>query len=149
LAAGITSSLNELANVIAGVEDADAGSVVKALLTPLADVCIMAGTLVMTTGKAIEALRTALTSFFGIGAIAAGAILVSIGVAAKAGLAAIGNNAGKSATNANSVVTSFSGGHSVDTFNYTQEQGSMVLTSTLKGQDLLLSIQRTEANNKR
>lgn len=152
LTAGITSSLNELANVIAGVEDADAGTVVKALLSPLADVCISAGVLIMTTGKAIEALQVSLTKFLGIPAIAAGAILVGIGVAAKAGLAAIGKNAGRSSAGAR-VNTSFTGGYSVsggvNPFSYTQEQGSMVLTSTLKGQDLLLSIQRTEANNKR
>lgn len=152
LAAGITSSLNELANVIAGVEDANAGTVVKALLSPLADACITAGVLIMTTGKAIESLKAALMGFFGVGAIAAGAILVGIGVAAKAGLASIGKNAGRSSAGAG-YNTSFTGGYSVsggvNPFSYTQEQGSMVLTSTLKGQDLLLSIQRTEANNKR
>jgi predicted transcriptional regulator len=152
LAAGITSSLNELANVIAGVEDANAGTVVKALLSPLADACITAGVLIMTTGKAIESLKAALMGFFGVGAIAAGAILVGIGVAAKAGLASIGKNAGRSSAGAG-YNTSFTGGYGVsggvNPFSYTQEQGSMVLTSTLKGQDLLLSIQRTEANNKR
>lgn len=152
LTAGITSSLNELANVIAGVEDANAGTVVKALLSPLADACITAGVLIMTTGKAIESLKAALMGFFGVGAIAAGAILVGIGVAAKAGLASIGKNAGRSSAGAG-YNTSFTGGYGVsggvNPFSYTQEQGSMVLTSTLKGQDLLLSIQRTEANNKR
>lgn len=152
LTAGITSSLNELANVIAGVEDANAGTVVKALLSPLADACITAGVLIMTTGKAIESLKAALMGFFGIGAIAAGALLIGIGVAAKAGLASIGKNAGRSSAGAG-YNTSFTGGYGVsggvNPFSYTQEQGSMVLTSTLKGQDLLLSIQRTEANNKR
>jgi hypothetical protein len=152
LAAGITSSLNELANVIAGVEDANAGAVIKSLLSPIADACITAGVLVMTSGKAIEALRKSLESFLGIPAIAAGAILVGIGVAAKAGLAAIGKNAGRTSAGA-SYNTGFSGGYGVvggvNPYTFTQQQNSMVLTSTLKGQDLLLSIQRTEANNKR
>lgn len=152
LAAGITSSLNELANVIAGVEDANAGTVIKSLLSPIADACITAGVLVMTSGKAIEALRESLKNFIGIPAIAAGAILVGIGVAAKAGLAAIGKNAGRTSAGA-SYNTGFSGGYGVvggvNPYTFTQQQNSMVLTSTLKGQDLLLSIQRTEANNKR
>ena len=147
--AGITSSLGELANVIAGVEGADIGSVVKALLSPLADACISAGLLVMGTGKAIDALRDGLMKFFGGNAVAAGAALVAIGVAAKAGLAAIGKRAGNGGGAGNNPVTSYSGGYGVNTNNYAQAASSYTLTTTLKGQDLLLAIQRTENNNRR
>lgn len=147
--AGISSSLGELANVIAGVEGADIGSVIKGLLSPLADACISAGLLVMGTGKAIDALRNGLMTFFGGNAIAAGAALVAIGVAAKAGLASIGKSAGNGGGAGSNVSTSYSGGYGVNTNNYAQATSAYTLTTTLKGQDLLLAIQRTENNNRR
>jgi hypothetical protein len=148
--AGITNSLGELANAIAGVEGANIGSVIKALLSPLADAAIAAGLLIMTTGKGIEALKTSLIDFFGGSAIAAGAALMAVGVAAKAGLASIGRNGARGAGGyGNNSVTSYSGGYGVNTNNYAQAAASYTLTTTLKGQDLLLAIQRTENNNRR
>ena len=146
--AGISNSLNELANVIAGVEGANVGNVVKALLSPLADAAISAGLLIMTTGKGIEALRDGLTKFFGIGTIAAGAALMAVGVAAKAGLAAIGSGKTGAGGYANQNITSYSGGYGVNGNNY-QQSNNFALSATLKGQDLLLAIQRTENNNRR
>lgn len=147
--AGISNSLNELANAIAGVDGANIGSVVKALLSPLADAAISAGLLIMTTGKGIEALKAGLAGFIGTLPIAAGAALVAIGVAAKAGLAAIGRGASGAGGYGNNSVTSYSGGYGVNTHNYAQAAASYTLTTTLKGQDLLLAIQRTENNNRR
>lgn len=149
ITSGITSSLGELANMIAGVEGANVGSVVKALLSPLADAAISAGLLVMGVGKAVEAFKTSLTTLSGPTAIAAGAALVAIGVAAKAGLAAIGRGASGAGGYGNNAVTSYSGGYGVNTNNYAQAAPSYTLTTTLKGQDLLLAIQRTENNNRR
>ena len=148
LNSGITAGLGELANLIAGVEGANPGQAVKALLSPLADAAISAGLLIMTTGEGIEALRDSLTSFLGVGAVAAGAALMAVGVAAKAGLAAIGKG-GSGAGYANNPTTSYSGGYGVNTNNYAQATSSYTLTTTLKGQDLLLAIQRTENNNRR
>lgn len=148
LANGVSGSVNELANIIAGVEDANVGSVVSALLSPLADACVAAGTLIMVTGKGVEALRTALTNFLGIPAIAAGAVMVALGTAAKAGLAAIGNSAGRTATAGASNYTSYSGGYGVNPNNYSHQNNNYTLTTTLKGSDLLLAIER-EQNNKR
>lgn len=148
ITSGVTASLSELANVIGGVENADVGSVVSALLSPLADACISAGMLIMTTGKGIEAMRDGLISFFGGNAIAAGAAMMAIGVAAKAGLAAIGKNAA-SGGYSNQSVTSYSGGYGVNTANYSQSTNDYNLVTTLKGQDILLAIQRTENNNRR
>ena len=147
---GLSGSLGELANAIAGVNGANISSVVKALLSPLADACISAGLLVMGVGKAVEAFKTSLLTLQGPAAIAAGAALVAVGVAAKAGLAAIGKGAkGGSGAYGNNAVTSYSGGYGVNTNNYAQAASSYTLTTTLKGQDLLLAIQRTENNNRR
>ncbi len=149
LTTGISNSLNELANVIAGVEGANAGSVVKALLTPLADAAISAGIMILTTGKAVAAFRTALQTLDPAVGVAAGATLIAVGLAAKAGLQAIGNNPTAAGGYANSSVTSYSGGYGVNSNNYAQEATAYSLTTTLKGQDLLLAIQRTENNNRR
>lgn len=149
LTSGISNSLNELANVIAGVEGANAGNVVKALLSPLADAAISAGLMIITTGKAVEAFKAALSSLNGAVGIAAGAALIAVGMAAKAGLQAIGNNPTAAGGYGNSAVTSYSGGYGVNTNNYAQQPNNYTLSTTLKGQDLLLAIQRTENSNRR
>jgi hypothetical protein len=149
MAAGVSGSLNELANVLAGVEGANVGSVVSALLSPLADACISAGLLIMTTGEGIESLRTALTTFLGVGAVAAGAALMAVGLAAKTGLAAIGKGSKSSGAGAvNSAVNSYTGGYGVTNSHFNQG-GQLALSTTLKGQDILLSIERTQASNRR
>lgn len=88
---GLVGAFDALADVIGGVTDGGMEQVVKALLEPLADMAIKAGTLIMMSGTAIEALKESLTNFFGGSAVVAGAALVAVGIAAKAGLAAIGN----------------------------------------------------------
>ena len=148
LVAGIGGSLNELANVIAGVENANVGSVVSALLSPLADACISAGLLIIATGDGIEALRTSLMTFLGVGAIAAGGALVAIGMAAKVGLAAIGKTGKAGTSSVNQSVNSYSGGYGLASSHYSQSN-DLVLSTTLKGQDILLSVERTQRNNKR
>lgn len=91
---GLVDAFEQLADVIAGVADGDMAGVAKALLDPLADMAIKAGTLIMMSGEAIQALKDSFVGFFGGNAIVAGAALVAVGVAAKAGLAAIGNRGG-------------------------------------------------------
>lgn len=70
------------------------GAAVSAILTPLADMAVSAGTIILTTGKAIEALKASLVAFFGGGAIVAGGALVGVGLAAKAGLSALASSSG-------------------------------------------------------
>lgn len=149
ITAGITGSLGELANAIAGVNGANIGTVVKTLLSPLADAAISAGLLVIGVGKAVEAFKTSLTTLQGPTAIAAGAALIAIGVAAKAGLAAIGNNPTQAGGYHAGNSTSYSGGYGVNAASYTPTASSYTLTTKLQGQDLLLAIQRTQQNNRR
>lgn len=104
---GAVGAFEALADVLAGVTDGGMEQVVKALLEPLADMAIKAGTLIMMSGTAIEALKKSLVGFFGGSAVVAGAALVAVGVAAKAGLAAIGNRA-SSGTGISSVSSSAS-----------------------------------------
>lgn len=139
---GIVNSIDVLAEAIGSGEDIDGGAVVKALLSPLADACISAGILIMTTGKAVEALRDSLLSGLvtgGISAIAAGAALIAVGAAAKIGLAAIGS--GQSSGSATSTAaTPSTGGNSTQTI---QSELTINVKGTLKGSDIVISGQRT------
>lgn len=142
---GLISALDELANAFAGVSGADFGSVIKALLTPLADAAVRAGLLVMTTGKALETLKEGFVNLFGGGphaAIVAGAALMGLGVAAKAGLAAIGS--GSSATG---VATS--GATAANTATQTAYEDMNInvrIEGKLKGSDIVLAARGAEAS---
>ncbi len=138
---GLVGSFDALSDVMAGVTDGGMEQVVKALLEPLADMAIKAGTLILMSGTAVEALKESLVSFFGGSAIVAGAALIGVGVAAKAGLAAIGNK-GSGATS----VTSYGGSSA-----YGAGTGAGTLSAELtvnvrgvvKGSDIILSGQNT------
>lgn len=104
----LVGAFEELANVLGGVESGLTG-VVTALISPLADLAITAGTIILTTGEALDALKNSLIDFFGGNAVAAGAALIGVGVAAKAGLAALGKNAGAGYSSATSVASSGGG----------------------------------------
>ena len=149
IVAGISGGLQEMARAIMGVEGANLGTVVQALLSPMADALASAGEMIMAEGIAVEAFKKSLTSLQGAPAIAAGAALVAVAGAVKAGLQAIGNNPTAAGGYGNSAVTSYSGGYGVNTSNYAQQSQNYTLSTTLKGQDLLLAIQRTENSNRR
>lgn len=96
---------NSLADTFAGIGTAIGkgeslmsvvGNMGTTLLSSLGDIAIKTGTMVITTGKAIEAVKSALTSLNPVAALAAGGALIGIGIAFKAGAAAIGNSMGSS-----------------------------------------------------
>ena len=149
IVAGISGGVQELARAIAGVEGANLGTVAQALLTPMADALASAGEMIIAEGIAVEAFKDSLKSLSGPVAIAAGAALVAVAGAVKAGLQSIGNNPTSAGGYAASSVTSYSGGYGVNTANYSQSANDYTLVTTLKGQDLLLSIERTQQNNRR
>lgn len=137
---GLVGAFEELADVIAGVADGDMAGVAKALLDPLADMAIKAGTLIMMSGEAIQALKESFIGFFGGNAIVAGAALVAVGIAAKAGLAAIGNRgAGAgSVSRYGAEGSAFGGAGGVSTAELTVN-----VVGEVKGSSILLSGQNT------
>lgn len=139
---GIVRAIDELAESIGSTGAIDTGAFVKALLSPLADVAVEAGLLIMTTGEAIEALKDSFIGFFGGNAIAAGATLMAIGAAAKMGLAAIGRGqssaAGTATTEAAASTASYGGIQDIEL--------TVNLEGTLKGSDIVLAARRTENN---
>jgi TP901 family phage tail tape measure protein len=146
---GAIAGLNELADAI-GSGEWDTSKMVRALLNPLADAAISLGTIVMTSGEAMQALNEALESMGEnpYAAIAIGAALVGVGVAAKAGIAAIAkNSSGSSNTNG----YTYTGGYGVTPAMMTQNAGSMEIsgTVTVKGQDLQIALDNYNRNKTR
>lgn len=148
IVAGISNGIDELVRAMFSIEGADWSNVLQALLTPMADALASAGEMIIAEGIAVEAFKDSLKNLQGAPAIAAGAAMVAIASAVKAGLQAIGSNPTAAGGYGASAVTSYSGGYGVNTANYSQSN-DYSLTTTLKGQDLLLAIKRTENNNKR
>lgn len=153
-------SFNVLAESIAGVSNMNAGQAVASLLAPLADMAISAGTIIMFSGEAIESLKKALTSFLGIGAVAAGAALVGVGIAAKAGLSALakGSSGTTNATNYNT----FTGGGSNSGYSnngaYRYAVANVTSAGTnvtvdvkgaLRGEDIALAVKKVTYNKSR
>ena len=146
---GVVGALDELAEAL-GTGNFDSSALVKALISPLADAAISAGTLIMTTGKGLKALKTALLDLFGGGpyaAIFAGGALIAAGVAAKAGLAAIVNN-GAAGAGGGSDSYSYAGGYGV-TLPQGTGQMELVGTVTVKGQDLQIALDNYNRNRGR
>ena len=131
---GLVGAFDALAEVMGGVTEGGMEQVARALIEPLADMAIKAGTLIMMSGTAIEALKESLIGFFGGNAVLAGAALVAVGVAAKAGLAAIGNKGGGSVSSFSSNTTPVSAPSNVQTAELVVH-----VEGTVKGSDIILS----------
>lgn len=131
---GLVGAFEALAEVMGGVTEGGMEQVARALIEPLADMAIKAGTLIMMSGTAIEALKESLIGFFGGNAVLAGGALVMIGMAAKAGLASIGNKGGGSVSSVSSNTTPVSAPSNVQTAELVVH-----VEGHVKGSDIILS----------
>ena len=147
---GMLDALDELAVAI-GSGEWDTGAMLKALVTPLADMAISAGVIISGLGEAIQAMKTSLTTLQGPVAIAAGAALIAAGVAAKAGLAAIARNGGKGSTSggAGNPYT-YAGGYGAAAAG-AGYGGQIELSAnvTVKGQDIQIALDNYNNNRRR
>lgn len=139
---GFSDAVQELFNQLTGLEEFNPGQIVSALLTPLADMAVKAGEVIMAEGVAVQAAQTSLSTFQGAGAIAAGALLIAAGAAAKAGLSALAKSGGKS-TSASTYTGST--GNPTGTKDF-QTELTVNVKGTIKGSDIVLSGQRTTNN---
>ena len=138
---GFSSAVQELANQFMGLEDINPGRVVQALLTPLADMAVKEGEILIAQGVGVEACKKALESLNGYAAIAAGVALVGIGAAAKAGLSALASTGGRST----SATTYGAGTGSTGTQDLKTEM-TVYVKGTIRGSDIVLSGQKTVNN---
>lgn len=137
---GISDGCQEITEQLLGVRDINVGSVVKALLEPLADMAVKAGTIIVAEGVATKAANSALKTFgeTGWGAIAAGAALIAAGTAAKAGLAALAK--GGTSTTTTSGYEGSAG--SASTQNIETEM-TIHVEGRISGSDIVLAGQKT------
>ena len=147
---GMLDALDELAVAI-GSGEWDTGAMLKALVTPLADMAISAGVIVSGLGEAIQAMKTSLTTLQGPVAIAAGAALIAAGVAAKAGLAAIARNGGSGSTSGSAGNPyTYAGGYGAAAAG-AGYGGQIELSGsvTVKGQDIQIALDNYNNNRRR
>lgn len=141
MVSGFSAGIEELTDQLFGLSEVNAGSIVQALLTPLADMAQQEGELLIAQGVGIEAIKTALESLNGVAAIAAGTALVAVAATVKSGLSRIaqagGNATGIATTCASDVGTGLVG--SVQDVELTVK-----IEGSLKGSDIVLAAQRTE-----
>ena len=138
VAEGIADGCQTIMDSLMGLEEFNAGGVLKALLTPLADMAVQEGKILIASGMGIEAVKKALESLNGIAAMAAGAALIAIGTAAKSGLSALAQNG---ATSTTATTSGYSGGGSWQ--NDIKTEMTIYVTGKITGNDIELSGQRT------
>lgn len=138
------NSFDALADALGDLKNVNVSTILSTLLTPFADFAISLGTIILTSGIAIESLKKALIGFFGGSAIVAGAALIAVGVGAKAAIKSLAtkNTGGGQTTNA----TSFTGGYSVAG---AVENPKIEVYGKLSGQDILISSEKTSNNRLR
>lgn len=144
---GISDSFQYLANCVAGLDEISGAGMMSALLTPLAEAAIKMGEIMVSAGLASEAFKSMLTNPFT--AIAAGAALIAVGAAAKAGLQAAINSATGTSYVASTVASSgYSNGNSGD--RSWEREMTLHVTGTLQADgSKLVAVLNNEANRKR
>lgn len=121
---GIAGSFEYLANCMAGLESISTAGVLNAILSPLAEMAIKMGEVLVGAGLASDSLKTLITNPYT--AIAAGTALIAIGSMAAAGLQAAVNSAtGTSYTAASVASSSYS--------SYTDKDYDREMTLTVTG----------------
>ena len=144
---GISNSFQYLANCVAGLDELSGAGMMNALLSPLAEAAIKMGEIMVSAGLASEAFKSMLTNPYT--AIAAGAALIAVGAAAKAGLQAAINSATGTSYVASTVANS---GYSNNSSNDRSWEREMTLhvTGTLQADgSKLVAVLNNEANRKR
>ena len=138
VAEGISAGCQEMMNQLFGLQEVNGGAILNALLSPLADLAIKEGEILVASGAGIEAIKTALESLNGVAAIAAGVALMALGTAAKAGLSALGRNAGSSYSASASVASASYGSTAAMGGGYASSSLSLNITGklTADGRDL-------------
>lgn len=138
VAHGVSDACEELMDQLFGLKQVNMGSVIQALLTPLADMAIKEGEILVAEGIGVEACKKALESLNGYAAIAAGAALIAIGSAAKAGLKTLGSSAGQTSSYASASENSGSYGGVEDRTEIT-----IYVRGKIDGDSIVLSGEKT------
>ena len=139
---GFSDGCQEIMDQLTGVSEINAGAIMQALIEPLADLAVKEGEILMATGLGVEAVKKALSSLEGVAAIAAGAALIALGTAAKAGLKALAQNG----TATTSTSTLGAGGSSMGGVQNLETELIITVEGQISGSDIVLAGQRTLNN---
>lgn len=141
IAGGVSDAIQELADQFAGLEQINPGRVLQALLTPLADMAVREGEILIAQGIGVEACKEALESLNGWAAIAAGTALIAIGAAAKSGLQALAGAGARS-----TATTSYGGTSAGSQVQTIQTEMTVYVEGRISGSDILISGKKTQSN---
>jgi hypothetical protein len=138
IVASMSNGLQAITDMMAGIEGANAGAVLGALMQPFADTAIQLGEMLIAQGLGVEAFKKSLESLNGVAAIAAGAALVALGSAMRSGISALAKGGGAAST------ASYSGGGASygNVQNYESEM-TIYVEGRISGNDIVLSGNKT------
>lgn len=143
---GIVGAFQAMAQSIGEAGNIDMGKVLAAILNPLGDLAISTGVLAIGIGDAIAGILGSLTSLNPALAIAKGVALIALGVAAKAGAAALaGSGGGGGGAGGSQGMSVVGAGYS----SGARESQRIEVVGVLRGPDIYLASKREEERRAR
>ena len=135
----IGNGMEAFTDMLFGLEGADAGNILAALMQPFANTAAQLGSMLIAQGIAVEAFKESLDKLQGIPAIAAGTALLAISSAMKSGIRSLaGGGAGAG--------TSYGGGSyggASDTVHYDSTL-TVIVEGKISGGDIILASKKTQ-----
>jgi hypothetical protein len=132
-------------DMLFGLEGADAGAILGALMQPFADTAGQLGSMLIAQGLAIEAFKTSLKSLNGVAAIAAGTALLAISAAMKSGIKSLA----KGGASAGSAASYGGGSYGSEAAQDYESTLTVNVVGHISGSDILLSLDRTRNKQRR
>lgn len=138
----LSGGLQAFTDLLAGLDNANASSVLSALLTPFADMAVKLGEMIVAEGLAVQAFKDSLSNPVGGGAapIAAGLALIAIGSAVRSGMQAMARGGAGGAGASYGAESASSWANDINT------EMTVYVKGRLDGGDLVLSGQQTINN---
>lgn len=136
---GLSDSIQAFTDMLVGLEDADASSILSALMQPFANTARQLGEMLVAQGVAVEVFKESLATLQGAPAIAAGAALIAMSAAISSGIKALGSSAGRSS--AMSSGGSSAGAPSTSTIN---TEMTIYVKGKISGRDILISGEKSK-----
>ena len=140
-----TAGMQAFTDMMFGIEGADASRILAALMQPFAQTCTQLGSILIAESEAIKAFQLGLTTLNPAAPLAAGLALIALGTALGSAIKALGNSGGSGASSTNG---GYNSGSSVSSQNYDSTL-TVNVVGTIKGNDIALSLDRTNKSNKR
>lgn len=139
ITAGLSDSVQAFTDMLVGLEDADASSILSALMQPFANTARQLGEMLVAQGVAVEVFKESLATLQGAPAIAAGAALIAMSAAISSGIKALGASAGSS-----SAMTSGSSSAGTPETSTINTEMTIYVKGKISGRDILISGEKSK-----